>query len=913
MVLPLSIFPSSPPLTHVGLWAVDVVLPGLTPGSAPPVRELPAAGGANETDASEALIRTDGLSVHTRERVERAQAVVTTDPAHLVVDVVLKERASAPPAARVRPSGAPRFGVHERRHRTVVPLSAPPPAKPVARPGVWTVDVAIAGFDPGADRAGGRGHARLHRPARGSENARVIREAVLAPGGVSLRLHVPVGGVRAFVLSGPPRLVIDVEPGTMEVAARRLAEERARTEPDPEAGATAALDATAVAPATRASPGPTEAARPLRLDAVAGYTMLWPDLDAAWYAVTAADPATDALLATGRRLAGPFRGRGAAEITVPLAPGVDAAAADAGAPLPEDAPPAAHALAADLAYVRAAEGDGDFSAAVALYRRALRLAPEFPDTGRVGLMLAFAQLAQGLAPEAEGDFERLARATGDGDVCALALFGAGRAARAAGRHRRAARQLRRAIAADPRSHGACHARSALAVIMAEVHRNEPALALVDEMRHDCPAGILAEPAAIIDQSAVLVAAGRLPEAGRLLAELPALEGELWVRRRFLEAEVAADERLDVARGAYDEVRRDARLPERVRAEATLRLADLEDRAERPDRARALLRRLANRRHGPATRARARVLEAEQLARRGRYPEAIELLAEADAMGPAGFALADRARAWIFRAWMRALAGRGDETEILTVFYRYRGDGIGRLLAPDGVVRVAAAASAVGLDALAVEILAPVHARLRDDARVEARRLLAAAAVARGEHTHALRLTEETRGPAETRAAMMRLRADALLGLGRVDEAAAVLDRLGTREALVRLGKRRLRGGTDSARIPDALTRALVTTGRDVTTPREAVLDGWLALAHAASEAGDPQLETEALRAALALGPGPAGVHYRLAEVAATGAGPGEAAATYVSAAHNESDALFKRAAAAGAAYYEAVRGTGAAR
>jgi tetratricopeptide (TPR) repeat protein len=896
-------------LIHVGLWVVDVVLPGLTSGSAPPVPEPAAAGGAKETSAREAIIRTDGISVHTREQVERAQAVATTDPASLVVDVVFKEQTLAPPAARVWPSGVPRFGVHERRHRTVVPLATVPFAKLLVRPGVWAVDVAIAGFEPGGEPAGSGARAILHRPARGSASASVIRELALGRGGVSLRLHVVVGSVRAFVLTAPPRLVIDVEPGTMKTAARRLAHVRVAAESDPNADATGARDAAAVAPATSVSPAPT-AAGPLRLGAVAGYTMLWPDLDAAWYAVTAADPATERLLTTGRRVVRTIRQRATPEITVPLAPDVHTAASDPGAPLPDNAPPAAHALAADLAYVRAAEGDGDFAAAVALYRRAVRLAPEFPEVGRLRLMLAFAQLAQGLAPEAEGDFERLVRTTENGGVRALALLGAGRAARAAGRHRRAARQLRGAIAADPQSHGACHARSALAVMMAEARRNEHALALVEEMRHDCPAGVIAEPAVVIDQAAVLVAAGRLPEAERLLAELPALEGELWVRRRFLEAEVAPEERLDAARGAYDEVRRDARLPERVRAEATLRRAELEDRAERPDRARALLRRLAHRRHSPGIRARARVLEAEQLARRGRYPEAIELLTEADAMGPAGFALADRARASIFHDWMRALAGRGEEAEILTVFYRYRGDGIGRLLAPEDVVRVAGAASAVGLDELAVEILAPVHARLRGDARVEARRLLAAAAVARGEHTHAVRLTEETRGSQETRAAMMRLRADALLGLGRVDEAAAILERLGMRAALVTLGKRRLHTGADSARIPDTLTRALVSTGMKVKAPRDAVRDGWLALAQAASEAGDPQLEMQALRAVLALGPGPAGVHYRLARVTATGAGPGEAAATYVSAADNESDVLFKRAAAAGAAYYEAVRRTG---
>ncbi len=944
MVLPLSISPSSLPVIHVGLWAVDIVLPDLTPEAAGFHRPGSSANAMSAVGPGDVIIRPHGVSVHTRRRVERARSFVLANPTRLVVDVLMEQvgaggngRAGDEAAAitdttdqsvpardpfqpcvpvsvsagtRVQPSGAPRFGVHGGRHRTVVPLSTVPSADPVVRAGVWTVDVALAGFEPGGAQAS------IHRPARRSGSASAIHETVIGPGGVSLRTNVAVGSVHAFVLKGPPRLVIDVEPGTVEAAVRGIGREPDCTEPEPNRVAATPVDTAMAPPETDAPPAVMQDA-PLRLGAVGGYTMLWPNLDAPGYAMAASDAATAAVITTGRRVVGALRQGRAPEITVPLAPGVHTSDGDPYGLLPADAPPAAHALAGDLAYLHAATGDGDFAAAVALYRRAARLAPAFTDAGRVGLLLGFAQLAQGLAPEAEAEFERLASATGDPAVRALALLGAGRAARAAGRHRRAARQLRRAVAADPRSYGACHARSTLGILLAEAQRTELALALTDEMRRSCPADVVGQPAVLVDQAGILTAAGRLDEAEQLLAALPALKGDLFVRRRFLEAEVAtAAGRLDVARGAYEEVRRRTRVPERVRAEATLRLAALEDRADRPDRARTLLRRLGREHRSTAIRARGRALEAEQLARRGRYPEAIHVLEELDPMGPAGFAIADRGRASIFHAWIRELAQRGDETEILTVFYRNRGDGIGRLLPPEDVLRVAGAASTLGLHALAVEILAPVHARLRGDARVEARRLVAAAAVARGEHAHAARLTEEVRrteGSATTRAAMARLRAGALLRLGRVDEAVAILEQLGGRQTLVALGSASLHEAGDARRAVAVLTRALADAGAHAEVPRDAVLDGWLALAHAASQTDDPRLEAQALRAALDLdtGAGTDGLHYRFARVATAGARPGEAAAAYAGAARDEGDALFKRVAAAGAAYYEAVRAVGA--
>jgi hypothetical protein len=248
--------------------------------------------------------------------------------------------------------------------------------------------------------------------------------------------------------------------------------------------------------------------------------------------------------------------------------------------------------------------------------------------------------------------------------------------------------------------------------------------------------------------------------------------------------------------------------------------------------------------------------------------------------------------------------------MLTVFFRYRGDGIGGHLPPAQVVRVADAAVRTGLPDLALHILAPVHGRLRGKDRTEAKRILAEAALAKGEDAHAVRLATEvvraTWAPA-TRRAADRVRGEALLRLGRLAEAAPVLRDVGGPDHLLALGRAYLQRPETAAEAAAVAAPALRSgdPGTDGVAAPPADVGGLLGLAQAAEQAGERTLAASALRTALERAPaeGTGGLHYRLAHAEAAAADPAAAAAAYTSAAANETDPLLAQAAAASAAYY----------
>jgi hypothetical protein len=1092
MVLPLSASPSARPIVRAGLWAVDVALADLHPGAGRVHEVHPVEpGAAAGTQIREVIVRSGGVSIHAAQQIARADAAVFEKPPRLVVDIHLRTNDGAaggaaardapptPAASKKTPSpgraaagleidGPPRFGVEGDRYRTVLALPAVPARPPAVHASLWAVDVELPGVD--AKRAA------AHVPKPKSPTARGIREVVVRPGGVSVKLEQPVGSARAFFLSRPPRLVLDLHPapsvavalasgGAAAAGATRSARntEKAKTTETAEttdgaaaAGAALAKRDTAEPPATGAlmvlatkeaestaanavpdeaavvaPPAPTSAPEPAgaasvtapagassadrmaalarsaamelaalagdptpamptpaqagtdpasgdaavehaghaapavesagesgdatgangavevggieilpaqrqqgqqgqetqaaarsayRLEEFRGHGMIWPELGAPIYSHADTAAATEKFLAPRRAALEALRQtRDQAAIVTEANKRV---AVPARAVLPPDAPAAAHLLEADIVYLHALGGRTDPFTAVALYRRAARVAPRFPDRDRARLMVGFAELAAGLIPEAEGDFLQLARATDDPGVGALALLGAGRAARAAGHDERAARLLRGAIALGPAAgHGSCHARGGLGSLLAESGRGMQALEVFEEMRARCPADIVRSPRMLLTHAAALAAAGQAKAAEELLLALPELDGELFARRKFLEADLAmATGAPDFARRAYELVRTETMLPLMVRGEATLRLARVEDELGRSQEARDLLRELgaqAGRAGRVSLVARAQALEAELLAAHGHQPEALALLARTDALGPAGLAAAEGARRRIFPAWIENLRARGDHAGMLTVFYRYRGDGVGRHLAPAQVVQIADAALEVGVPDLGMRILTPVHAQLRGQARADARRILAQAALAKGEHAQAEQLATEASRAAkspEARAEAQRLRAEALLQLGRVEDAARLLaDGRDTAKLLALAAGARGQGGGDAAKAIEALEGALGTpTGSAAAEPagdaRSGEVENLLALAAAAERAGEHTLAATALRAALRLAPqkAGAGVRYQLAQVEAASASPAAAAASYADAATKETDPLLARAAAASAAYYRIV-------
>ncbi len=1070
MVLPLSASPSARPIVRAGLWAVDVALADLR--GATDERHAVSPRAAGGTQIREVIVWRGGVSIHAVQPIARAEAVVLEGPARLVVDIHLRKDAGASvgaavdaapatsvatSAADVTPArtnvrlpveGPPRFGVEGDRYRTVLALPAVPARPPEVHSTLWTVDVELAGLDAK--------QATSHVPKAKSPSARAIRDVVVRPGGLSVRLGQPVGSARAFVLSEPPRLVVDLRPApslavalagaaggdasrpaksaappvtaqverdvasgsasgalmslavkepeplsgdeaqkhTVPAAAFASAPAASATDPARAAGTTApaaaspaermealarsaavelaalAGDPTPAAPPAAAAAAGSDAAlraeqtasgaadgagadaaaghdnspagtlpeagdlgaalpstqeraqarSAYRLEEFRGHTMIWPDLGAPVYAHADTAAATEKFLAPRRAALEALR-QPRDKVPGASAPGKRAAAPER-AVLPPDAPAAAHVLEADIVYLHALGGRTDPFTAVALYRRAARVAPRFPDRDRARLMVGFAELTTGLIPEAEGDFLELARVTDDPAVGALALLGAGRAARAVGHDDRAARLLRGAVALGPgASHGGCQARGALGSLLAESGRGMQALELFEEMRARCPAEIVRSPRMLLTHAAALAAAGQAKAAEELLLALPELDGELFARRKFLEADLAlAAGTPDFARRAYELVRADAALPAMVRGEATLRLARVEDELGREQEARDLLHEIGERGTrvtGVTLVARAQALEAELLAKHGHQPQALALLERTDALGPAGLAAAESARSRIFPAWIAELRAREDHAGMLTVFYRYRGDGIGRHLAPLQVVQVAEAALKVGVPDLAMRILSPVHAELRGTTRADARRILAQAALARGEHAQAEHLATEASRAAKSpaaRAEAQRLRAEALLQLGRVEEAARLLGEGRDAGRFLALAAGDHDRGAEAAEAIEALEGALLKTEAGAAAPpsagpREGELEDMLALAAAAQRAGEHTLAATALRTALRLSPqaAGAGVRYQLAHAESASAGPAAAVATYSEAAAKETDPLLARAAAASAAYYRVLR------
>ena len=919
-VLALPGMPSRPPAVHATLWAVDVEVPGLAATRS--ASHVPQAKSPGARAIRDVVMRPGGMTIRTERPVGSARAFVLAQPPRLVVDLHPAPSltvALAGPGSDAAPAGA---------GRTPPPPTAQAkrdPADTSARSAVMVMAAKTGGPVAGSEPRGNAPAAT--RPT--SEPTTAVA-GPLPPSG-RMEALARSAAVELAALAGaakPARPAAEAAVPDVATAAR------ADHAPAGEQTAGAILPAAddGEARPTEGAEGSPRTGREYPLDEFRGHPMIWPELGAPFYTHADTAAATEKFLAPRRarlealRAGGsePPRDAGAEKSPLPRARPVLAA----------DAPAAAHLLEADIAYLEALGSGGDPFAAVALYRRAGRVAPRFPDRDRGRVMVGFAELAAGLVPEAEGDFLHLAHVTEDRAVAALALLGAGRAARAAGHDERAARLLRGAIAlGSAASPGACHARGALGSILAESGRGMQALEIFAQMRERCPAEIVRSPRMLLTNAAALAAAGQPKAAEELLLAIPDVDGELFARRKFLEGELAlATDAPDFARRAYELVRADAALPPMVRGEATLRLARVEAGLGRFREARDLLHELTEQTANATLVARARALEAELLAEQGHHAEALALLERTDAQGPAGLAAAEGARSRIFPAWFAALRASGDHAGMLTAFFRYRGDGVARHLPPAEVVHVADAALQVGVPDLGMRILAPVHAGLRGAARAEARRILAQAALAKGEPAQAEHLAAEAARAAKTpeiRAEAERLRADALLRLGRVEEAARLLGDVRDTGRLLALAAGQRGQGGEAATAIAALEDALAKTGpaaarrspgaapdevagEELERPREGEVGNLLALAAAADRAGEHALAAMALRTALRLAPDEAGAgaRYRLAHVESASAGPAAAAATYADAAAKETDPLLARAAAASAAYYRVLEERG---
>jgi hypothetical protein len=407
---------------------------------------------------------------------------------------------------------------------------------------------------------------------------------------------------------------------------------------------------------------------------VAGVPFVWPALDAPEYA-------TDAAAEPFRRLLAHWDGKkGKSDLVLPAATS-----------------PAGLYLAADLRYLAATARRGDYLDAVEAYERAMRDAPDFADAARGQLMLGYAYLAPGLAPEAGAAFAQLARRCPESPLVADAKLGQVAALRVR-RRPDEARRLLDAVDATASGEVVCRARRERAALARAADTPAAAATAYRELAALCPQA-LEGTGALLEYAETLVLSGDRAAARQVLAQpREPRSDEEEARLHLLGGSLAEDP--NGARIEYELAADRAKTPAGLEAEMRLVLLDA---SERPERAAERLQALAKK---PAPRTlRAAVLgeAAEVTARSGRFEEALALLDEAAGLGPEGEAQADGRRAELLGRWIASLAASDDIAGIATVYAAHTTD-VDALASPEDRVTVARALARLGLHDRAVRVL-----------------------------------------------------------------------------------------------------------------------------------------------------------------------------------------------------------------
>jgi tetratricopeptide (TPR) repeat protein len=407
---------------------------------------------------------------------------------------------------------------------------------------------------------------------------------------------------------------------------------------------------------------------------------VWPDLDAPCYA--------DAGAAV-ERLA--LKGWGTGRMT-PDAPAPHTSAAG-------------RYLAADVTYLRSLLGQIPPLDAIAAYARALRTAPTFPDAPRALVMIGFASLRLGLAPEADIAFDRVLGEYPTSRYTTVAKVGRAAALRQRRRFDEA-RGLLDSIAMPVAEGVRCEVVAERAGLARGTGHHADAVPLDETIARDCPR-FTALPATTLDRADSLLAVGRRQDARALLAKPPAelgptAQATLLARAAKLARE---DGDLSAARAALEGAL-GLRIGPGARTGLQARLARL-DGVVSPARAIATLEALAIGAPSATVYADVVGLVAETLADTGRYGEALARLEALDGtpMGEGGAALAHREA--VLAHWIDRLSAAGDPTGVASVFARHR-TMLETHASPETARRIAEALTRVGLPEAALRVL-----RMRD--------------------------------------------------------------------------------------------------------------------------------------------------------------------------------------------------------
>ena len=431
-----------------------------------------------------------------------------------------------------------------------------------------------------------------------------------------------------------------------------------------------------------------------------GARFVWPDLDAPCYADPAA--AVERLALKGWRQGG----------MTPDAPANHSSAAG-------------RYLAADVTYLRTLMGQMEPLDAVAAYDRALRAAPGFADAPRALVMIGFASLRLGLAPEADTAFGRALDERPGSRYAGVARIGRAAALRERARFDEAAAILA-AIAEPPPAALRCDLLLERAGLARATGRHADAVALDEGLAAEC-GRFDALPTTAHERADSLLALGRRPEARALLTRATdgldvAAQANLLVRA----AELAREDGDPNANRNALERALGLRIGRGTRAGVQARLARL-DALVSPARALATLDALAANAPTAAMRGDVVGLMAETLADAGRFEDALARLAvPAEATDDEADAMLVR-RGAILARWFDRLAAADDPAGIVALYARHRTT-VDTHASSATARRVAGALTRMALPGPALRVL-----RLRDRGDDPAHRLaVVEAAIVAGE-------------------------------------------------------------------------------------------------------------------------------------------------------------------------------------
>jgi hypothetical protein len=388
---------------------------------------------------------------------------------------------------------------------------------------------------------------------------------------------------------------------------------------------------------------------------------------------------------------------------------------------------AATFLAADLLYLEATAGRGDYWKPSLAYQAALREFPGFADAPRAQFMLGQAELALGLGPEAAAEFTTLQRRWPESPYVGDAHIGAAAALRLRHRPEEARRVLQ-----ETRNHAAgallCRAereRIAQARLAAASGEILDAYRKIEQV---CP-DLLRLPAEILDYAEARAANGDGVGARSLLTQArPWLQRDEQARLLMTAGRIAAD--MGNRQAAEVEYALVAGMNPSTELATELRMRRALLEGGRPEQLAATFQSLAKEKIPSALRAVLLGEAAEQRARSGDFQEALAVLDDLAKLDANGARQAAARRGEMLGRWINTTVTRGNDAAVAALYAAHATE-IEEDAPTADRLAIAGALGRLGLHPAAVRLLLLTRAKL-DAPDLEVEQALAEAAIAAGD-------------------------------------------------------------------------------------------------------------------------------------------------------------------------------------